>query len=246
MTYLNHTITSILFMTLNLLACKNANIDTTIMATEENEADGSEWNYLFDGTSLTGWRGYNEEKLPLSWLIEEGALKTLGTGGDQGGDIIYGAAKFDNFELSLEWKLTPGGNSGIFYHVVEGTQYHSPYQTGPEYQLIDDDGFGGALEDWQKAACDYAMYTADPVVKKVVPPGEWNTSKIVFTSEKVEHWLNGVKVLEFVPWSEDWENRKMSGKWKDFPDYGLAKTGYIGLQDHGSPCWFRNIKIKKL
>ena len=90
------------------------------------------------------------------------------------------------------------------------------------------------------------MYPADTTQKIVKPAGEWNTSKIIFTPEKVEHWLNGKKIVEFVPWSEDWYERKAAGKWKDFPKYGSFKTGYIGLQDHDSPLWFKNIKIRKL
>ena len=90
------------------------------------------------------------------------------------------------------------------------------------------------------------MYIADPESKVLHPAGEWNSSKIVFTPEKAEHWLNGKKVVSFVPWSEDWHAKKNAGKWKDVADYGKFKTGYIGLQDHDSPIWFRNIKIKKL
>ena len=90
---------------------------------------------------------------------------------------------FDNFELTLDWKLTPGGNSGIFYHVQEGEQYEQAYENAPEYQLIDDEGYPGGLEDWQKAACDYAMYTPQNELKKLMPPGEWNSSRIIFTPD---------------------------------------------------------------
>jgi len=120
----------------------------------------------------------------------------------------------------------------------------------PEYQLIDDLRWGeinhAKLEEWQKAAADYAMHLPDSTVKIVKPAGEWNSSRIRFTPDIVEHWLNGAKVLSFKPWTEDWYKRKEAGKWKDYPDYGKYKTGYIGLQAHGSPLWFRNIKIKKL
>lgn len=213
---------------------------------QEATSDTSEgWEMLFDGTSTEGWRGYNEAFLPDGWVIEEGTLKALGKGGDIGGDIIYGAAEFENFDLSLEWKISEGGNSGILYHVAEGAQYAALYENAPEYQLIDDLGFPDPLEKWQTVGADYAMY--DPSANKVVrPAGEWNESRIRFTPEKVEYWLNGVKTVEFVPWSEDWENRKVAGKWKDYPDYGKYKTGYIGLQDHGGLTWFRNIKIKKI
>jgi len=129
------------------------------------------------------------------------------------------------------------------YHVTE--QYEAAYLSGPEYQLIDDDGYaGGKLEDWQKTGCDYAMYTASSRPAK--PVGQYNTSKIVVNGAHREYWLNGVKVVEFEAWSDDWKKRKDEGKWKDAPGYGMAKQGYICLQDHGSGAWFKNIKIKKL
>lgn len=206
----------------------------------------SEWVYLFNGTDTDGWRGYNSDSLPGTWVVEEGTLKSLGAGGDIGGDIVYGKQSFENFELSLEWKISEGGNSGVFYHVQEGEQYTSPYQNAPEYQLIDDLGFPQPLEDWQSLGADYAMYAADAEQKIVKAAGEWNTSRIIFTPEKTEYWLNGNKVVSFVPWSEDWMKRKETGKWKDYPDYGMHKKGLIGLQDHGSFIWFRDIKIREL
>jgi len=204
-----------------------------------------EWQWLFDGTSTNGWRGFNSDKLPEGWVLEEGTLKSLGRGDDIGGDIVYGAKEFENFELSIEWKISKAGNSGIFYHVQEGEKYHAPYENAPEYQLLDDIGYPDPLEDWQKLASDYAMYPA-PADKPIKPAGEWNTSRIVFTQEKATYYLNGQKTVEFVPWSDDWQQKRETGKWKDFPDYGKAKKGLIGLQDHGSFIWFKNIKIKEL
>ena len=220
----------------------------------DTPADTSdEWIYLFDGTTTDGWRGYNGETLPPRWTIKDSTLtfdtemkvETEYTGGS---DIIYAKEEFDNFELYLEWKLPPGGNSGILYHIKEG--YSAPYEASPEYQLLDDLQWeeinNAKLEEWQKTAADYAMYVPDNNVKIVKPAGEWNTSRIIFTPDLVEYWLNGAKVLSFKPWTEDWYERKAAGKWKDYPDYGKYKTGFIGLQDHDSPLWFRNIKIKKL
>lgn len=221
--------------------------------TETTTTTGDDWVYLFDGTSTEGWRAYNGETLPPHWVVKDGTLTfdtevKLEESFTGGKDIIYAAEEFDNFELYLEWKLPEGGNSGVFYHTKEG--YSSPYEVSPEYQLLDDLKWeeinNATLEDWQKTGADYAMYTPDKEVKIVKPAGEWNTTRIVFTPEKAEHWLNGKLVLSFVPWSEDWQARKAAGKWKDFPDYGKFKKGYIGLQDHDSPLWFRNIKIKRL
>ena len=211
----------------------------------ETQVETDEWISLFDGQSTEGWRGYNSESLPESWVVEEGTLKSLGTGGDIGGDIVYEKREFENFELYIEWKISTAGNSGILYHVQEGEKYKAPYESGPEYQLLDDIGYPDPLEDWQKLASDYAMYVA-PADKPIKRAGEWNSSRIIFTTEKVSYFLNGTKVVEFVPWSEDWHERRKEGKWKDYEDYGKAKTGFICLQDHGSFIWFKNIKIKEL
>lgn len=205
--------------------------------------ESSEKIILFDGSSLEGWRTYNADTISAGWSIVEGEL-VLEAGSK--GDIIYAAEEFDNFDLSLEWKIAKRGNSGVLYHIQEGSRYKAPYETAPEYQIIDDLEFGSVLEEWQKLGADYAMHVAEPNTKVVKPAGEWNTSRIVFTPQKVEHWLNGKKLFEFVPWSEEWESRKSESKWKDYPDYGVAKSGYIGLQEHEDGVAFRNIKIKKL
>ncbi|NMB06317.1 MAG: DUF1080 domain-containing protein, partial [Bacteroidales bacterium] len=131
-------------------------------------------------------------------------------------------------------------------HVVENPKFAVPYVTGPEYQLIDEQNFPEPLEEWQKTAADYAMYTTDPEKTIIKPAGEWNNSRILFDNGHVEHWLNGEKVVEFEAWSEDWFARKGSGKWENAPEYGLARKGVICLQDHGSAAWFRNIKIREL
>jgi hypothetical protein len=249
-------------------SCKS---DTTkAKESEEMVASKSvddDWIILFDGTSTEGWRGYNGKTLPPGWIAKDGALTfvtELGLEQDyEGGkDIIYAAEEFENFELYLEWKLPKGGNSGIFYHLKEG--YDSPPVVSPEYQIIDDENYASIhdlteynlglgytdkpeeLKPLQQTACDYAMTPCDPAQKVLHPVGEWNSSKIVFTPERVEHWLNDKMVLSFVPWDEEWNAKKNSGKWGLSPDYGKYKTGYIGLQDHASPIWFKNIKIKKL
>ena len=210
---------------------------------DTERADG--WMLLFDGESMDGWRAFNGEDLPKSWIVEDGAMKALGTGGDIGGDIVFGPMEFEEFELEFTWKIEEGGNSGVMYHVVEDPKYKAPYETGPEYQVIDQLGFPGPLEDWQSLAADYAMYTPDfeGVVK---PAGEWNTSRIIFTQEKASYWLNGKKTVEFIPYSEDWLTRRNSGKWDQFPDYAISKSGLIALQDHGAEAWFKNIKIRTL
>ena len=175
----------------------------------------------------------------------DGCIQANGCGNDASGYIVT-EKQYENFELSWDWKLSKGGNSGVLYHVVERPQYTVPYVTGPEYQLIDEPNFPDPLEEWQKLGVDYAMHLPDRSKMRVNPQGEWNNSKIVFDNGHVEHWLNGVKILEFEAWTEDWHKKKNSGKWSNAPEYGLAKKGVICLQDHGYPASFRNIKIKEL
>ncbi len=249
-----------------LISCQQKSEKKESKETESQTEENSEWISLFDGKSTKGWRAYNGDSLPPGWIAKDGEL-TFDTklGLEQnykgGKDIIFGDEEFDNFELYLEWKLPKGGNSGIFYHVKEG--YDAPYVASPEYQLIDDvnyaqihdlteynTGLGytenpSELKPLQQTGSDYAMHPAS-ADKILNPVGEWNSTKIVFTPEKVEHWLNGKIVTSFVPWTEEWYKKKNSDKWKNSPDYGKFKKGYIGLQDHASPIWFRNIKIRKL
>jgi hypothetical protein len=239
-------------------------LDNTVLTAQNKDG----WINLLEGENAKQWRAYKGNELPPGWIIREGVL-TFDTklGLEQnykgGKDIIYSAEEFGNFELYIEWKLPKGGNSGIFYHVKE-KGYKSATQMAPEYQLIDDENYAAMhdltdynksvgvtlhpekLQTWQQTAADYAMYPADPTKKHLNPVGEWNTTRIIFTPEKVEYWLNGKKTVSFVPWSADWHKRKNSGKWNHTPDYGKYKKGYIALQDHSSPIWFRNIKIKKL
>ena len=221
-----------------------------IISCEQNE---SEWIELFDGKSTDGWRAYNGEEIPKKWAAVDGELTfdtdlKLEEEWIGGGDIIYYKEEFEYFELYLEWKLSKGGNSGVFYNVQEGFQ--APYAISPEYQLIDDIGWeeinNAKLEEWQKSGANYAMHEADLSKKQLNPAGEWNSSRIIYTEKKVQHWLNGELLLEFEPYSKEWYLKRDSGKWDDFPEYGKFKKGYIALQDHDSPIWFRSIKIRKL
>ncbi len=256
----------LMFITVLLMSCQQKPKNNEPKEAENQTEEMSEWISLFDGTSTKGWRGYNGDSLPPGWIAKNGELTfdtKLGLEQDYKGgkDIIYGDEKFENFELYLEWKLPEGGNSGIFYHIKEG--YDAPPVVSPEYQLIDDVNYAkihdlteyntslgytenpNELKPLQQTASDYAMHpaNANKILNRI---GEWNSSRIVFTPERVEHWLNGKMVLSFVPWSEEWYKKKNSDKWKNSADYGKFKKGYIGLQDHASPIWFRNIKIRKL
>ncbi|MCU0460151.1 MAG: DUF1080 domain-containing protein [Bacteroidales bacterium] len=202
------------------------------------------WELLFDGKSLDQWRLYNSEGTG-SWGVEDGCLTADGTGSDSTGYIIS-KKEYGSFDLKFDWKIAPEGNSGVMYHVVESDRFSTPYVTGPEYQLIDDTGWPGKLEEWQKTGADYAMYLPDTSKKKLNEPGKWNSSRIVFDNGHAEYWLNGEKITEFKAWTPEWFALKNSGKWAGAPEYGLATTGHLSLQDHGSRVWFRNMKIREL
>ena len=232
------------------VACNNSGSESTATKnsdTSETNLVSSEakWVSLFDGKTLNGWHAFNKTGEIKNWTIEDSAMVCLGAAqGDTGGDIVSDK-EYENFELTWDWKITKGGNSGVMYHVIEDAKYKAPYETGPEYQVIDDIGFPGKLEEWQKAGADYAMNQANDK-KKLKPVGEWNTSKIVFNKGHVEHWLNGEKIVEFQAWNDAWNKEKTEGKWKDYPDYGIAKKGRIALQDHGNKAYFKNIMIREL
>ena len=236
-----------------ILACVAFLLVGSCTSVDRNQRDqghqdaGADWIVLFDGVSLNGWHGFNKSGPVDNWIVEDGVLTCLGkTGGsDIGGDLVS-ELEFGNFELEWEWKISPGGNSGLMYHVIESPEYQAPYETGPEYQLIDDIGFPGNLEDWQQAGANYAMNPADTAKKVLRPVGEWNSSKIIYRDGHVEHWLNGQKIVEFDEGTAAWEHEKKEGKWKDFPDYKLVNRGRIALQDHGDQAWFRDIRIKDL
>lgn len=222
---------------------------TPNVLTEEEKAAG--WELLFDGATLDGWKRYNHDTIGPLWTVKDGVIICDGTGfgegsgGDVGGSLMT-TKTFGNFELSFEWKITPGGNSGVLYHVVESPEYKHDYETGPEYQVMDDDGWkGGALNPAQKVGSNYDMFEA-PATKKVMPVGEWNSSRIVYNNGHVEHYLNGEKTVEFDESSEDYNQRYQKSKWVGYPGWNKSKVGAISLQDHGAPVYYRSLKIRAL
>jgi hypothetical protein len=232
------------FSCLNRQSADNSHsVETVAKINQLTEEDvNAGWKLLFDGQTTKGWRSFKQPTVNDGWTVEDGNLVGLGKGGDLGGDIIT-QEQFEDFELYLEWAISPGGNSGIFFHVLEG-DYPTVYATGPEYQLIDDEGFPQPLEEWQKTGANYALHPAENKILK--PVGAFNSSRIKVLDGHVAHWLNGNLVVEYDLWTEDWNNLVQNSKLKDYPGYGLAIKGHIGLQDHGSEMRFRNIRIRDL
>ena len=195
------------------------------------------WRLLFDGHSTRGWRAYNQDSMPSGWQATEGALTRV----DRARDIIYNE-KFKDFELSLEWKISAKGNSGIFYRGIEGPE--ALYYSAPEMQVLDDSGHADGRTPLTSAGSVYGLYPALPGVVK--PVGEWNSVRIVVKGNHVEHWLNGQRIAEYEFWSADWTKRVADSKFRQWPEYGKAAEGYIGVQDHGDWVAYRNIKIRTL
>jgi len=208
----------------------------------ENEKDNG-WKLLFNGVSGEGWHGYNLKVFPDSWTIEDGSLTMNSQGGQEDQDIITDK-KYKSFAFSFDFKLTQGANSGIIYQIEESSKYKFPYETGPEFQIIDHENWPDTLQDWQILGANYAMYP--PIARPYRAVGEWNNAMLVVDGNQVTQLLNGAIVATYEKYSDDWKKRKDSGKWVDYPDYGKYDEGFISLQNHGTKVWYRNIKIREL
>lgn len=274
-------------MVFSMASCKNGNKKAAETATEEpvapeytvvekeqvdlsqfpQDADG--YYVIFDGTSTNGWRGYGKDALPARWSIEDGCLKFTGTGSGEGqtgegGDVIF-AHKFQNFQLELEWKVSKGGNSGIFYLAQEvttkkedGTERYEPiYISSPEYQVLDNANHPDAqlgVDGNRQSASLYDMIPAKPQNQN--PYGEWNKAKIMVYKGTVVHGQNDANVVEYHLWTQQWTDMLQASKFSQ-EKWPLAfellnncggenHEGYIGLQDHGDDVWYRNIRVKVL
>jgi hypothetical protein len=203
------------------------------------------WQLLFDGKTFSGWHGYNMQGIPDVWAIEDGSFTMSQTGGQESQDIITDNI-YKNFALTVEYKLSKGSNSGIVFQIKEDTLYAFPYETGPEFQLIDQENFPWPtpLEEWQIHGANYAMYP--PKAAPYHPINEWNRLLLVVDGNHVTQLINGVETVSYDKYSDDWTQRRNAGKWVDFPDYGKFDEGNISLQNHGTKLWYRNVKIKKL
>jgi len=223
-----------------------AQAPNTLSQTEKKDG----WVLLFNGKNFDGWRQCNGTTIPANWSIEDNAMKvTTGEGKKPGegsnGDILYGVKKFRNFELTVDWKTSKMGNSGIFFDIREVPG--EPIVTGaPEVQVLDNKDATDNKVASHLAGSLYDMLAADPKSSK--PAGEWNTIVIKVKDGKVTHTQNGMKVVEYQMWTPQWDTLIAHSKFKSFPGFteGISKEGFIGLQDHGYTIWFRNIKIREL
>ncbi|MEM6842443.1 MAG: DUF1080 domain-containing protein [Bacteroidota bacterium] len=230
-----------------VLGCSSSSENTSVANEESLPTEAAvspaedDWVVLFDGSNLGAWRNYQSDS--ANWHIEDGALNTAGGSGD-----LMTKETFANFELEFDWRVAEGSNSGVIYLVQESDEYNSTYETGPEYQLIDDESYGTVhnveLEKNQMSGANYAL--DEPQNAQLKPIGEYNEGKIIVDNGHVEHWLNGQKVVEYDLWTDEWNARVAETKFKDMPDYGKSKEGHIALQDHGDPIWFKNIRIRRL
>lgn len=224
----------------------------------DNKADSEGYIMLFDGTSLNGWRGYNDNKIPSNWNVESGVLKLTSNSAYKNqarGDLIF-TRKFRNFELSIDWMVAEGSMSGVLYLVneINGLPINA---VSPKCQIIDDNNHPEAKNDKEGKHRSCALYEMmAPTLANSRPSGNWNTTKIRVNNGNVEHYLNGKLVLHYTLWSPQWEEMLASSRfnreaWPEAHEQlkncgGPSHEGYIGLQDLGSEVWFRNIKIKVL
>ena len=217
-------------------------VDSVNALSEAEQSEG--WTLLFNGQDLSGWTGYKSDSLPGKWTVEDGALAFDGERPGSGGDLVS-EKSYDDFELSFEWKISDCGNSGVIYRSDVSDMYEAPWNTGPEYQILDNSCHADAAEGTDRqAGANYDMN--GPTSDVTNPAGEWNTAVIKVDSAQVEHWLNGQQVVSYELWSDQWKQDVAGSKWAEHPDYGTQREGHITLQDHGDRVWYRNIKIREL
>ena len=242
----------LVFVSFVYMGCKQASkekgiVETNTEVVEEMEViNNSDWIILFDGTSFDKWRGYGSEEMHSEWVIEDGTMAFIP--GEEGGKNIITKQKFTNFVLSLEWKISEGGNSGIFWSVYEDEKFKEAYHTGPEIQVLDNAKHPDAkvADGTHKAGSLYDMIAYPG--EFVNPAGEWNLCVLEIDHEnnqgKVS--LNGNKAITFPIHGEAWDNMVTNSKFKGWEGFGKHHSGHIGLQDHSDKVWYRNIKIKQL
>ncbi|WP_020533637.1 3-keto-disaccharide hydrolase [Flexithrix dorotheae] len=229
----------IFILGITIIGCSKEAPKEEVVEVEEETApqkEEAEWIAL----DLSQWRNFKSETISDKWVEEDGVITLTGKGG---GDIIT-KEKFENFELNLEWKISEGGNSGLFFRVAEADTLGAVYHSGPEMQILDNDKHKDGQIKTHRSGDNYDMESSS--VETVKPVGEWNEVKLIVKDGNVEQWLNGTKVVEYQFGSDKWNEQYKKSKFTQWPLYGQVANGHLALQDHGDQVWFRNIKIKRL
>lgn len=219
-------------------AAEPAASEPNVLTQAERDAG---WRLLFDGKTLAGWRGYKTQAAPASWKIVDGSLVSKPAEGEALGHLLT-VEQFDDFELTFDWKMVAGGNSGVFYRVTETQE--NPWDSGPEYQVLDNTRHLDGHNPLASASSCYAVYP--PVSDLTKPVGEWNQSRIVAKGQHVEHWLKGEKVVEYEMGNPDWIAHVKTSRYWATPEWGRAAKGHFCLQDYGIAIEFRNIKVREI
>jgi hypothetical protein len=228
------------------MATTPAPADSTNKLTAAEQSEG--WQLLFDGTANNNFHVFNKKSDGSAWKVEDGTIY-LDTANKKDGKIVGGGDlvtndEYESFDLKLEWKISPGGNSGIIFYVKEDPKYGETYHTGPEMQVLDNAAHADAKINKHRAGDLYDLISSSP--ETVKPAGEWNQVEVISNKGALEFHLNGTKVLSTTLWDENWKKMLAASKFKQWPDFGTFKKGRIALQDHDDAVWYRNIKIRKL
>lgn len=235
-----------------MLSCNNSAskqvTQSTAMNTLTNEEKKEGWELLFDGESTKGWHKYGNMPVGKSWKVADGTIyldasvKKEGKVED-GGDIVTDE-DFDNFHLKYDWKIAVNGNSGVIFYAQEDNKYKWPWETGPEMQVLDNNGHPDAKIIKHRAGDLYDLISSSK--ETVKPAMEWNTAEIKSVNGKLDLYLNGENIVSTTLWDDNWKKLVAGSKFKNMPDFGKYQKGKFGLQDHGDNVWFRNIKIRRL
>ena len=222
---------------------------TAVVASDSTKAESNDgWITLFDGTSTKGWHSYGHTTAGDIWQVQDGALYADTTKKVKGSHVnndLLTDDEYENYHLKLEWKISPKGNSGIVFNVKEDTTlYKNTYNTGPEMQVLDNNGHPDAKIIKHRAGDLYDLITSSK--ETVKPVGEWNLAEIMVKDGKLDLFLNGTNVVSTTLWDDNWKKLVAGSKFKDMPGFGTFKKGRIALQEHNNAVWYRNIQIKKL
>jgi hypothetical protein len=232
-----------------MLACNNSASKQTTQSTAMNTLTAEEkkegWELLFDGESTKGWHKYGNKPVGQAWKVVDGTLYFDSTykAKEDGGDIVTDN-DFDNFHLKYDWKIAVNGNSGVIFYAQEDSKYTWPWETGPEMQVLDNNGHPDAKIIKHRAGDLYDLISSSK--ETVKPAMEWNTAEIKSVNGKLDLYLNGENIVSTTMWDDNWRKLIAGSKFKIRPDFGKYQKGKIGLQDHGNNVWFRNIKLRRL